>query len=189
MMAAMDRAGAVPLNGSQIDRLTQAAFQRVGDDQHLAPTKALLGQDAAKLAAAAGVTIDPKTELVYGKTPEDHPFVSVEQMMPFVPFVRCRCVDHAIELAKHYEHGFRHTSIIHSRDVRNMTKMARALDTTLLIKNGPCMAGLGLGGEGYISFSIAGPTGEGVTTPMTFTRERRCSMIEDLWILGSPDNT
>jgi len=23
-----------------------------------------------------------------------------------------------------------------------------------------------------------------VTTPLTFTRERRCSMIDDLWILG-----
>lgn len=186
MLDAMDRAGAVRLNSSQIERLTAAAFQEVGDDRHLAPTKDLLGQDAAKLAAAAGVTIAPETELVYGETPAEHPFVSVEQMMPFLPFVRCRDVDHAIELAKHYEHGFRHTSIIHSRDVRSMTKMARAMDTTLFIKNGPCMAGLGLGGEGYLSFSIAGPTGEGVTTPLTFTRERRCSMIEDLWILGDP---
>ncbi|MFO0885515.1 MAG: hypothetical protein U0894_15235 [Pirellulales bacterium] len=65
-----------------------------------------------------------------------------------------------------------------------MTKMGRALDTTLFVKNGPCMASLGLGGEGYLSFSIAGPTGEGVTTPLTFTRERRCSMVDDLWILG-----
>lgn len=186
MMSAMQRAGAVPLNAAQIDRLTAAAFQEVGDDRHLAPTKALLGQDAAKLAAAAGVTVDPQTELLYGETREDHPFVDVEQMMPFVPFVRCRDVDHGIELAKHYEHGYRHTSIIHSRDVRNMTKMARAMDTTLFVKNGPCMAALGLGGEGYISFSIAGPTGEGVTTPLTFTRERRCSLIEDLWILGDP---
>ena len=80
--------------------------------------------------------------------------------------------------------GFGHTSIIHSHDVRNMTKMGRALNTTLFVKNGPCMAGLGLGGEGYISFSIAGPTGEGVTTPLTFTRERRCTMVDDLWILG-----
>lgn len=189
MMAAMERAGAVPLNGTQIDRLTAAAFQEVGDDKHLAPTKDLLGQDAAKLAAAAGVTVDPNTDLVYGETSKDHPFVHVEQMMPFVPFVRCGNVDEAIELAKHYEHGFRHTSIIHSRDVRNMTKMARALDTTLFVKNGPCMSALGLGGEGYLSFSIAGPTGEGVTTPMTFTRERRCSLIEDLWILGSPETT
>ncbi len=188
MMAAMQRAGAVLLNSSQIARLTEAAFHEVGEGahKHLGPTKALLGQDAAKLAQAAGVTVDPKTELLVGETAEDHPFVDVEQMMPFVPFVRCRNVDHAIELAKHYEHGYRHTSIIHSRDVRNMTKMGRVMDTTLFVKNGPCMAALGLGGEGYLSFSIAGPTGEGVTTPLTFTRERRCSLIEDLWVLGDP---
>ncbi|MFO1064402.1 MAG: aldehyde dehydrogenase family protein [Pirellulales bacterium] len=189
MMAAMERAGAVPLNAAPIDRLTAAAFHEVGEGshKHLGPTKDLLGQDAVKLAAAAGVTVDPKVELVYGETKEDHPFVSVEQMMPFVPFVRCRDVDHAIELAKHYEHGYRHTSLIHSRDVRNMTKMARVMDTTLFVKNGPCMAALGLGGEGYLSFSIAGPTGEGVTTPLTFTRERRCSLIDDLWVLGNPE--
>jgi aldehyde dehydrogenase len=188
MLAAMERAGAVPLNASQISKLTEAALQEVGEGEHkhLAPTKELLGQDAAKLARAAGVTVDPSTELVFGETPEDHPFVSVEQMMPFLPFVRCRDVDHAIDLARHYEHGYRHTSIIHSRDVRNMTKMGRVMDTTLFVKNGPCMASLGLGGEGYLSFSIAGPTGEGVTSPLTFTRERRCSMIEDLWILGDP---
>lgn len=184
MMAAMQRAGAYRLNSAQIESLTAAAFSEVGEDRHLAPTKQLLGQDAAKLAAAAGVAIDPATELLFGETVAEHPFVAVEQMMPFVPFVRCRNVDQAIELAKHYEHGYRHTSLIHSRNVHNMTKMARALDTTLFIKNGPCMAGLGLGGEGYLSFSIAGPTGEGVTTPLTFTRERRCSLIDDLWILG-----
>lgn len=188
MMAAMERAGAIPLNAAQIDKLTAAAFYEVGEGshRHLAPNKDLLGQDAVKLAAAAGVTIDPKVELVYGETREDHPFVSVEQMMPFVPFVRCRDFDHAVELAKHYEHGYRHTSMIHSRDVRNMTKMARVLDTTLFIKNGPCMSGLGLGGEGYLSFSIAGPTGEGVTSPLTFTRERRCTLVDDLWVLGNP---
>jgi aldehyde dehydrogenase len=186
MMAAMERAGAVRLNAGQIDRLTAAAFHEVGEDKHLAPTKDLLGQDASKLAAAAGASVAPSVELLFGETVAEHPFVYVEQMMPFVPFVRCRDVDQAIELAQHYEHGYRHTSIIHSRNVHNMTKMARALDTTLFIKNGPCMAGLGLGGEGYLSFSIAGPTGEGVTTPLTFTRERRCSLIDDLWILGGP---
>ena len=65
-----------------------------------------------------------------------------------------------------------------------MTHMGRAMDTTLFVKNGPCMAALGLGGEGYLSFSIATPTGEGVTTPLTFTRQRRCSMVDDLRILG-----
>jgi aldehyde dehydrogenase len=69
-----------------------------------------------------------------------------------------------------------------------MTKMAREMDTTLFVKNGPCMASLGLGGEGYLSFSIAGPTGEGVTSPLTFTRERRCSLIDDLWVLGGKNS-
>ncbi|MGB7342608.1 MAG: aldehyde dehydrogenase family protein [Pirellulaceae bacterium] len=177
MMAAMQRAGAVLLNAGQIAALTSKAIVKVGDDNHDAACKDYIGQDASFLAQAAGVSVPAGTELVFGETDEHHPFVTVEQMMPFVPFVRARDVDHAIALAKKYEHGFRHTAIIHSRDVHNMTKMGRELDTTLYIKNGPCMAGLGLGGEGYLSFSIAGPTGEGVTTPNTFTRERRCSMI------------
>ncbi len=184
MMAAMDRAGAMRLSESEIAKLQQTAIIQVGDDRHDAASKECLGQDAAVLAQFAGRSASADVELLFGETDEFSPFVSVEQMMPFVPFVRVADVDTAIAKAKHYEHGYRHTAIIHSHDVRNMTKMGRALDTTLFVKNGPCMAALGLGGEGYLSFSIAGPTGEGVTTPLTFTRERRCSMIDDLWILG-----
>ncbi len=184
MMEAMRRAGAAQLNDQQIANLTRNAITQVGDDNHDAPAKEFLGQDAAILAEGAGTSVPSGTELLFGETDESNPFVPVEQMMPFIPFVRCRDVDEAIAKAKHYEHGFRHTAIIHSNNVKNMTKMGRALDTTLFVKNGPCMASLGLGGEGYLSFSIAGPTGEGVTTPLTFTRERRCSMIDDLWILG-----
>ncbi|QDV61374.1 aldehyde dehydrogenase family protein [Crateriforma conspicua] len=183
MMDAMRRAGAVQLDAAQIDALTAKAITTAGDDHHHVAAKELIGKNASVLAAAAGVQVPDSTELVYGETDENHPFVSVEQMMPFVPFVRARDVDHAIALAKHYEHGFRHTAIIHSRNVRNMTKMGRELDTTLYIKNGPSMASLGLGGEGYLSFSIAGPTGEGVTNPNTFTRERRCSMIDELRVI------
>jgi len=186
MMAAMERAGAVRLCSKEIAELTRNAIVPVGDENHKhdAPAKEFLGQDAAVLARGAGRTVSDDVELLFGETEESNPFVPVEQMMPFVPFVRCRDVDEAIAKAKKAEHGFKHTSIIHSNNVRNMTKMGRALETTLFVKNGPCMASLGLGGEGYISFSIAGPTGEGVTTPLTFTRERRCSMIDDLWILG-----
>lgn len=186
MMDAMDRAGAVRLNSREIETLTKKAIVSAGEGEHKhdVACKDFIGQDAAVLARAAGRQIDPKVELVFGETDEHNPFVPVEQMMPFVPFVRVRDVDEAIAKAKHYEHGFRHTSIIHSNNVRNMTKMGRALDTTLFVKNGPCMAALGLGGEGYLSFSIATPTGEGVTTPLTFTRERRCSLIDDLRILG-----
>jgi aldehyde dehydrogenase len=186
MMAAMERAGAVKLNGKEITELTRHAIIQVGDDKHDAPAKEFLGQDASVLARGAGRTVANDVELLFGETDESNPFVPVEQMMPFIPFVRVKDVDEAIAKAKDYEHGFKHTSIIHSTNVHHMTKMGRALETTLFVKNGPCMAALGLGGEGYLSFSIAGPTGEGVTTPLTFTRERRCSMIDDLWILGKP---
>lgn len=186
MMAAMEAAGAVRLAPSEVNALTRAAITTVGegDHRHEAPNKELLGKDAAVLAAAAGRRIAADVEMVFGETDYANPFVPVEQMMPFLPFVRCRDVEEAIARAKESEHGFRHTSIIHSNDVRNMTRMGREMDTTLFIKNGASMASLGSGGEGYGSFSIAGPTGEGVTTPMTFTRERRCTLVESLRILG-----
>ena len=131
MMAAMRRAGAVELNEQQIAKLTSQAIVQVGDDGHDAACKDFIGQNASVLAKAAGVNVPDDTELVFGETDEHHPFVSVEQMMPFIPFVRASDVDHAIAMAKEYEHGFRHTAIIHSRNVRNMTKMGRELDTTL----------------------------------------------------------
>jgi aldehyde dehydrogenase len=186
MLAAMERAGAVRLNAREVDALTKVAIIKVGEGEHKhdAPSKEFLGQNAAVLARGAGKSVPDKTELLFGETDYQNPFVPVEQMMPFIPFVRVRNVDEAIAKAKESEHGFRHTSMIHSQNVHNMTKMGRIMDTTLFVKNGPCMASLGLGGEGYLSFSIAGPTGEGVTTPLTFTRERRCSLIDDLWVLG-----
>ncbi|MCI0361139.1 MAG: aldehyde dehydrogenase EutE [Planctomycetaceae bacterium] len=189
MLAAMERAGAVRLSAPEVETLTKNAIVQVGDGEHKhdAPSKEFLGQDAAVLAKGAGRSgVSDKVELLFGETDLANPFVPVEQMMPFIPFVRCRDVDEAIARAKDAEHGFRHTSIIHSNNVKNMTRMGRLMDTTLFVKNGPCMASLGLGGEGYLSFSIAGPTGEGVTTPLTFTRERRCSLIDDLCILGKP---
>ncbi|MGA2254836.1 MAG: aldehyde dehydrogenase family protein [Thermoguttaceae bacterium] len=186
MLSAMERAGAVRLCAKEIDALTKVAIASVGEGAHKhdVAAKDFIGKDAAVLARAVGKTIPANTEVIFGETDESNPFVPVEQMMPFLPFVRCRNVDEAIAKAKEAEHGFRHTAIIHSTNVNNMTKMGRAMDTTLFVKNGPSPAGLGLGGEGYVSFSIATPTGEGVTTPLTFTRERRCSMIDNLRILG-----
>ncbi|MGW8258077.1 MAG: aldehyde dehydrogenase, partial [Thermoguttaceae bacterium] len=186
MMSAMDRAGAARLRAAEIDALSKAAITSVGEGEHKHDVahKDFIGKDAAVLAKAVGKSISADVELLFGETDESNPFVPVEQMMPFVPFVRCRDVDDAIAKAVRSEHGFRHTAIIHSNNVHNMTKMGKAVDTTIFVKNGPCVAGLGLGGEGYLSFSIAGPTGEGITTPLTFTRERRCAMIDDLRILG-----
>ena len=186
MTSAMERAGAARLSNTEVEAFTAAAITTVGegDGKHPVPSREFLGKDAAVLARGIGKIIPAEVELIFGETGESNPFIPVEQMMPFLPFVRARDVDHAIEMAVRSEHGFHHTAIIHSHDVTNMTKMGKAVDTTLFVKNGPSMASLGLGGEGYISFSIAGPTGEGVTTPLTFTRERRCSMIDDLRVLG-----
>jgi aldehyde dehydrogenase len=178
----LTRHKAVRLDAGQITALTKAAF--VKDDKgHTLVNKDLIGRDAVVLAEYAGVKVPVDTELLFGETDKSHSFVAEEQMMPFVPFVRVQDVDTAIMLAKKYEHGFKHTSIIHSRNVETITRMGRELDTTLFVQNGPSMAGLGSGGEGYLSFSIATPTGEGVTTPLTFTRQRRSTTVKALRVM------
>jgi aldehyde dehydrogenase len=174
---------AVRLDAKQIEALTKVAFVK-GDEKHpYVVNKEFIGQDAAVLAERIGVKVPADTEVLFGETVAEHPFVDEEQMMPFVPFVRAEDVDAAIALAKKYEHGFKHTSIIHSRNVETITRMGREMDTTLYIQNGPSMAGLGSGGEGYLSFSIATPTGEGVTTPLTFTRQRRSTTVGSMRVL------
>lgn len=184
LMGAVSRHGGHRLSAGEVDALTKLAFappEKPGG--HAVLNRDLIGQDAAVLAEMIGVHVPAGTEILYGETDTNNPFVPEEQMMPFVPFVRCRDAEHGIALAKEFEHGFGHTAIIHSRNVRNMSTMGREMDTTLFIKNGPCMAGLGLGGEGYLSYSIATPTGEGVTNPLTFTRQRRCALVDDLRII------
>lgn len=184
LLDTMEKHNAYRLNDTEIAALTKIAFTPPKDAKdHYHVNKELVGKDATVLAELIGVRVPAGTELLYGETDESNPFVPEEQMMPFVPFVRAKNVNHAIDMALEHEHGFRHTSLIHSRNVRTMTKMGRAMDTTLFIKNGPCGAGLGLGGEGYLSFSIATPTGEGVTNPLTFTRVRRCVMADDLRVI------
>lgn len=186
LMSEMEANGAVRLTSSQLDALTKAAFTfkegQGGGCAHASVNKDFIGKDPAVLARAAGVQIPAGTQLLFAETDANHPFVVEEQMMPFVPVVRVRDLDEGIRRSLEAEHGYKHTSIIHSHDVEAMTAMGRALDTTLFIKNGPCMAGLGLGGEGYLSFSIATPTGEGVSNPKTFTRVRRCVMVDNLRI-------
>ncbi len=179
LMEAVGRHGGFRLTSQQVDALTTAAFVK-GSDGALHVNKDLVGQDPAVLARHAGVTIPAGVQILYAETGADHPFVDHEQMMPFVPFVRVSSVDRAIELAKESEQGYGHTAILHSRDTSVMSKMGRIMDCTIFVINGPCTAGLGLGGEGTLSFSIAGPTGEGVTTPLTFCRQRRTSVIKGM---------
>jgi len=176
----MTMAGGFVLNSSQIESLTKSAFKKDPKDGHLHVNKDLVGRDAAVLAQAAGVSVPPVTQLLVGETTADHPFVQEEQMMPFIPFVRVKSVNEATDLAIESEHGYQHTALIHSRNLDTITRFGRRANTTLFVVNGPSMAGLGLGGEGYLSYSIATPTGEGITTPLTFTRYRRVMMTKSL---------
>ncbi len=163
--------GGFRLNAGQIEALTKIAFVK-GDDGKLHVNKDLVGQDPAVLGRYAGVAVPKGTQILYGETGADHPFVDHEQMMPFIPFVRTSNVDRAMALAKESEHGYGHTAVLHSRDTTVMSKMGKVMDCTIFVINGASPAGLGLGGEGVLSFSIAGPTGEGVTTPLTFCRQK-----------------
>jgi aldehyde dehydrogenase len=179
-MAAMRRAGARELDERAIETLSQAAFEPEGGTGvgcgQARLKRDLVGKDASVLAAAAGVRVPADTLVLFGETHEDHPFVQVEQMMPFLPIVRVRDIDAGIAGAVKAEHGYRHTAIIHSRDVDNVTKMARAMDTTLFVQNASCLKALGSDAPSTLSYSIATPTGEGITTPMTFTRERQITI-------------
>lgn len=172
LMNQMTQSGGYVLNSRQIDDLTKAAFTR-GDDGKPHVNKQFVGKDAAVLARSIGLDVPPTTQLLVGETDAEHAFVQEEQMMPFIPFVRVRDVKEAMDRALQAEHGFRHTALMHSRDMERVTRFGKMANTTLYVINGPSMAGLGLGGQGYLSYSIATPTGEGITTPLTFTRYRR----------------
>ena len=139
--------------------------------------KEWIGKDATKILNAIGVN-KPDVKLIICEVDSEHPYVTLEQMMPVLPIVRCQDVDEAIKLAVKAERGNRHTASIFSQNVENMTKFARAINTTIFVKNAPTLAGVGYKGEGSTTFTIAGPTGEGITSAKTFTRVRRCVLAE-----------
>jgi aldehyde dehydrogenase len=185
-MRAMHQAGGFELDKAAIERLTKAAFTFDGDGKGCLRAhvrKELVGKDVKVLAAAAGVSVPESTQILFGETDEDHAFVVEEQMMPFLPIVRVKDVDAGIAASVKAEHGYRHTAIIHSKNVDNVTKMARAMNTTIFVNNASSLASLGFGGPGYLSHSIATPTGEGITTPLTFTRERQITIGNALRII------
>jgi acyl-CoA reductase-like NAD-dependent aldehyde dehydrogenase len=142
-----------------------------------------IGQNAGRILAEIGGPSDDEIRLAVADVPADHPLVWTEQMMPVMPVVRVRDVDRAIDLAVRAEHGCGHTASIYSRDVSAITRMAREIDVSIFVANAANLAGLGDGGEGYTSFSIASPTGEGLTRPRSFSRERRMTVAGGLRIV------
>ncbi len=144
---------------------------------------AYIGKNVQVILKEIGINVGEECRLAIFEAKKDHPLVWLEQMMPVMPIVRVRDVSDGIEFAVQVEQGNRHTAIMHSNHVEHMTAFARAVQTTIFVKNGPSYAGIGLGGEGHTSFTIAGPTGEGLTSARTFTRIRRCTLVDAFRII------
>ena len=144
---------------------------------------AYIGKNVQVILREIGIEASEECRLAIFEAPQDHPLVWLEQMMPVMPIARVKDIEEGIDFAVKVERGNRHTALMHSTNVDHMTAFARAVQTTIFVKNGPSYAGIGLGGEGHTSFTIAGPTGEGLTSARTFTRQRRCTLVESFRII------
>ncbi len=142
-----------------------------------------VGRDAKKILHEIGIEVGEEIRCVICEAQFDDPFVQIELMMPILPIVRVPDIDTAIDLAVRAEHGLRHTAHMHSKNIDHLTKFARAIETTIFVKNAPSYAGIGVGGEGHCTFTIAGPTGEGLTSAKSFCRRRRCAMVDSFRIV------
>lgn len=184
LVRAMGAHGAYVLKEHELRRLERVIFTEPltpGRPAHVNP--AWIGKDAAVILREIGVRADGDVRLAVAEVPREHSLVWTEQMMPVLPVVRVPDVERAIELAVRSEHGFRHTASIHSTNVETITRMARAMNCSIFVANGPNYSGLGEGGEGFASFSIASPTGDGLTRPRTFSRGRRIAVVGALRIV------
>ena len=141
-----------------------------------------VGRDAKTLLGMIGVTVPDNIRCIVFEGEKEHPLIATELMMPILGMVRAKDIDDAIEKAVWMEHGNRHSAHIHSKNIDNITKYAREIDTAILVKNAPSYAALGFGGEGYCTFTIASRTGEGLTSAKSFTKSRRCVMADSLCI-------
>ncbi|WP_238903492.1 aldehyde dehydrogenase family protein [Clostridium sp. YIM B02506] len=160
------------------DRNTIQKLLELVTNENGGPKVSFVGKNASYILSKLGINVDDSIKIIIMEVDKDHHFVKEEMMMPILPIVRTRDVDEAIEYAYVAENGNRHTAIMHSKNVDKLTKMARLLETTIFVKNAPSFAGLGVGGEGNTTFTIAGPTGEGLTTAKSFCRKRRCIMVD-----------
>lgn len=179
LISEMTKNGAYLIKGEQIDKLL--SFALINKDGKYVINKKWVGKDAKLFLKELGIESDAK--LIICETEEMHPFVQTEMMMPVLAIVRVNNIDEAVKMAVNAEHGNRHSAHIHSKNIDNLTKFARAVETTIFVKNAPSYAGIGAGGEGYTTFTIVGPTGEGLTAAHSFTRQRRCVMVDGLHIV------
>ncbi|MGQ9503181.1 MAG: aldehyde dehydrogenase family protein [Anaerolineae bacterium] len=185
LKAAMKACGAVELNSWQLNRLLRAIFtENRGSGQQSVFNKRFVGQNAGALLKEIGINAGDEVRLIITEVDDPrHPLVWTEQLMPILPIVRVHNAQQGIDLAIEAEHGFRHTASMFSRNIEHLSRMARAFQGSIFVKNGANIAGLGAEGEGFTSFTIASPTGEGLTTALTFTRARRCVLKDSFRII------
>jgi len=184
LLRQMERHGAYLLDAAELRRLEKVIFtEQRGPGRAAIVNKEVLGKNAAVILAAAGIEVRGDPRLAVARVANEHPLVWTEQMMPVMPVTSVPSVEQAIELAKKAEHGFGHSAGMYSRDIEALSQMARVINTSIFTKNGPFFAGLGEGGEGHTSFTIASPTGEGLTGPISFSRLRRCVLVDHFRIV------
>lgn len=167
-------------NGAYLmtDRQQIEALKALVTTEKGGPKTSFVGKSAVYILDQLGVKVPDSVRVIIMEVPKDDLFVQEEMMMPILPIVRVSDVDTAIEYAYEAEQGNRHTAIMHSQNVEKLSKMAKILETTIFVKNAPSFAGIGAGGEGHTTFTIAGPTGEGLTSARSFCRKRKCVLAD-----------
>jgi aldehyde dehydrogenase len=179
LLKSMTSSGAILLGPHQLPALEKVIFARQhGPRQHAELNRDLIGKNANVILGKLGVQAPDSARLALVEVDVDHPLLWTEQMMPVMPVCRVPDAGRAIELAVQVEGGNRHTAVMHSRQLDNLSTMAKRCDCSIFVKNGRSQAGLGLDGEGSCSFTIASPTGEGLTGPRSFSRWRRCVLVD-----------
>ena len=180
-LAELEKNGAYQIRGGDIDKVLRTVLME--KDGKYIPSRKFVGRDASYILDQCGISYTGKPRLVICEVDRNHPFVTTEMLMPVLACVRVSDVDEAIREAVRAENGCWHSAIMHSTNVRNMSRAAKALNTTIFVKNAPSYSGLGMDAEGYATLTIATPTGEGLTSARTFTRARRCVLHDDFRIL------
>ncbi len=179
LKAALAAAGGVEVKGTAAERLTGLIVKEDKGPGVTSPVRRdLVGKNVDVILGEAGLPCPAASRLAFFEAHRDHPLVWTEQMMPVLPLVSVDTADEAIDLAKRVEREHGHTAVMHSRNIERLSRMARLMDVSIYVKNGPSYAGLSFGGEGFTTFTIASPTGEGLTRASTFTRERRCTLVD-----------
>jgi aldehyde dehydrogenase len=171
-MSAFEKAGNVRLTTSQMNTLADKALTLSG--KHYLINREYIGKNASVLARALGINISDDIPLLFGETDRNHRWVVAEQMTSCLPVISVADFEDGLQAALKAEHGFKHTASIYTRDMQRATVYTKKMDCDVHTINGGTMRGNGGDlGEAYFSHTISTPTGEGICTPLHFSRKRR----------------